>query len=161
MRGAADGCRNSLSGNQDAVTEGRYLPRRGCTHDGEGIRKGRRERLDLVGTRREQRVSTHESPTAIPPHVLQRADMQDALAHHDFGVVFALTRKWAGISYSRIAEACAIKPERVGLLARGVGSITTYEKVAVIADGLRIPGHLLGLAPRAWERNSTGSRTTA
>src|SRR5438477_3011295 len=79
-------------------------------------------------------VSAYQPPTAIPPHVLERADMRDAVARHDFGTVFALARKWAGISYSRIAEACAIKPERVGALARGVGSITTYEKITLIAD---------------------------
>jgi tetratricopeptide (TPR) repeat protein len=88
---------------------------------------------------------------AIPPEVLQRPDVQDAIARHDFGAVFALARKWAGISYSKIAEACDIKPERVGTLARGQGSITTYEKITRIADALRIPGHMLGLAPRSWE----------
>ncbi|MCF0091941.1 sporulation protein [Micromonospora sp. MH99] len=94
------------------------------------------------------------SPTAIPPHVLQRADMQDAIARHDFGAVFVLARKWAGISYSKIAEACEIKPERVGTLARGQGSIATYEKIAAISDALRIPGHMLGLSPRGWEAPS-------
>jgi transcriptional regulator with XRE-family HTH domain len=94
------------------------------------------------------------SSVAIPPHVLQRADMQDAIARHDFGAVFALARKWAGISYSKIAEACAIKPERVGTLARGQGSIATYEKITTIADALRIPGHMLGLSPRSWEAPS-------
>ncbi|MFJ2174119.1 XRE family transcriptional regulator [Streptomyces sp. NPDC087851] len=51
----------------------------------------------------------------------------------------------------KIADACEIKPERVGKLARGEGAITTYEKIATIADGLRIPGRMIGLAPRPWE----------
>jgi tetratricopeptide (TPR) repeat protein len=89
--------------------------------------------------------------TALPPHVLERADMREAIATHDFGSVFALARKWAGISYSKIAEACGIKPERVGILARGEGRITSYEKIARIADAMLIPGHMLGLAPRIWE----------
>ncbi|MGW4678783.1 helix-turn-helix domain-containing protein [Micromonospora taraxaci] len=89
--------------------------------------------------------------TALPAHVLERADMRDALARHDFGTVFALARKWAGISYSKIAEACDIKPERVGTLARGDGRITSFEKIATIADALRIPGSLIGLASRSWE----------
>ncbi|MEU9121946.1 XRE family transcriptional regulator [Streptomyces sp. NPDC048506] len=77
--------------------------------------------------------------------------MKAALAVHDFGTVFRLARSEAGISYSKIAAECDIKPERVGLLARGIGSVTTFEKVARIADALRIPGGLLGLAPREWE----------
>lgn len=101
----------------------------------------------------------NQTSVAIPPHVLQRPDMQDAIARHDFGAVFALARKWAGISYSRIADACAIKPERVGTLARGQGSIATYEKIATIADALRIPGHMLGLAPRSWEAPSAQGLT--
>lgn len=94
----------------------------------------------------------YRRPTVLPVHVLERADMRDAIACHDFGAVFALARKWAGISYSRIAEACGIKPDRVGQLARGTGSITTYEKIAQIADALHIPGQMLGLAQRGWEQ---------
>ncbi|MEU5306574.1 XRE family transcriptional regulator [Streptomyces noursei] len=90
-------------------------------------------------------------PTALPRGLLDHAEMRAALAAHDFGTVFRLARSEAGISYSKIAAECDIKPERVGLLARGVGSVTTFEKVARIADSLRIPGGLLGLAPREWE----------
>ncbi|MDQ1287607.1 MAG: helix-turn-helix protein [Actinomycetota bacterium] len=89
---------------------------------------------------------------ALPAHVLDRADVRQALARHDFGCVFRLARKWGGISYSKIAESTGIKPERVGALARGEGAITTYAKIGEVADGLRIPGRLLGLTPRAWER---------
>ncbi|MEU2727378.1 helix-turn-helix domain-containing protein [Streptomyces griseoviridis] len=77
--------------------------------------------------------------------------MQTALRGHDFGSVFRLARQEAKISYSKIAAECGIKPERVGTLARGKGRIGSYEKIAVIADALRIPGHLVGLAPRPWE----------
>ncbi|GAB2880160.1 XRE family transcriptional regulator [Streptomyces mayteni] len=98
-----------------------------------------------------------ESPAALPVRVLERPDVRDALARHDFGRVFFLARKWGGISYMKIADACAIKPERVGKLARGEGAITTYEKIATIADGLRVPGCLLGLAPRSWESNQAHS----
>ncbi|MET8826510.1 XRE family transcriptional regulator [Streptomyces sp. NPDC004610] len=76
--------------------------------------------------------------------------MQSAIQAHDFGTVFRLARA-AGISYSKIAAECDMKPERVGLLARGQGTVTTFEKIARIADALRIPGHLLGLASRDWE----------
>ncbi|MEU1106529.1 XRE family transcriptional regulator [Streptomyces tibetensis] len=77
--------------------------------------------------------------------------MRAALTAHDFGTVFWLARAQAGISYSKIAAECDIKPDRVGLLARGHGAVTTFEKIAQIADALRIPGQLVGLAPRHWE----------
>jgi tetratricopeptide (TPR) repeat protein len=67
--------------------------------------------------------------------------------------VFFLARKWGGISYSKIADSTGIKPERVGALARGRASITSYAKIAAVSDGLRIPGHLLGLVPRWWENS--------
>jgi transcriptional regulator with XRE-family HTH domain len=96
-------------------------------------------------------MTTYEPPTALPHALLDRTDMQAAITAHDFGTVFALARREAGISYSKIAAECDIKPERVGTLARGQGSVTTLEKITRIADALRIPGHMLGLAPREWE----------
>ncbi|WP_235968392.1 tetratricopeptide repeat protein [Streptomyces mesophilus] len=77
--------------------------------------------------------------------------MRAAITGHDFGTVFRLARELGNISYSKIAAECDIKPERVGQLARGQGQITTFDKIVKIADSLRIPGHLLGLAPRYWE----------
>jgi len=96
-------------------------------------------------------MSDYFPPAAVPAHVLRRVDVQEALARRDFGSLFFLMRKWSGISYSKIALACDIKPERVGQLARGHGAITTYDKFVQICDGLRIPGHFLGLLPRPWE----------
>jgi hypothetical protein len=106
-------------------------------------------------------MTAYEPPTALPPALLDRADMRAAIAAHDFGTVFLLARAEAGISYSKIAAECDIKPERVGALARGNGRVTTFEKIAAIADALRIPGHLLGLAPRGWEPVRQPSRRPA
>ncbi|MYS79854.1 hypothetical protein [Embleya scabrispora] len=92
------------------------------------------------------------SPAALPSRFLERDDARQAITDHDFGTVFALARKYAGISFQKIADACEIKPERVGALARGVGRITSHAKFEQIADGLRIPGAMMGLAPRDWER---------
>jgi hypothetical protein len=110
-------------------------------------------------------MTDYQPPTALPQHVLDRPDMRAAIAAHDFGKVFFLARRWGNISYSKIAAECDIKPDRVGTLARGTGTITTFEKIAQIADALRIPGHLLQLAPRPWERPreypATPARITA
>ncbi|WP_328666083.1 XRE family transcriptional regulator [Streptomyces sp. NBC_00322] len=93
--------------------------------------------------------------------MLDRTDVQSALKRHDFGQVFKLARQWGGISFLKIADACDIKPERVGKLARGEGAITTYEKIAYIADALGIPGHMIGLAPRPWEQAPTLASPTS
>ncbi|MEU3855186.1 XRE family transcriptional regulator [Streptomyces sp. NPDC029554] len=106
-------------------------------------------------------MTGYEPPTALPPAALQRAEMRAALAAHDFGTVFRLARDEARVSYSKIAAECDMKPERVGLLARGQGSVTTYEKITRIADALRIPGWMVGLAPRPWETPGAPSRTAA
>ncbi|MEV0119573.1 helix-turn-helix domain-containing protein [Streptomyces sp. NPDC050844] len=103
-------------------------------------------------------MTGYEPPTALPRELLDHAGMSAAIAAHDFGEVFRLARSEAGISYSKIAAECDIKPERVGALARGLGSVTTFEKIAQIADALRIPGAALGLAPRKWETPDTPRR---
>ncbi len=95
---------------------------------------------------------TYQPPTALPRDLLDDVAVQRALADHDFGAVFRLARDRAGISYSRIAAECDIKPERVGTLARGQGRITTFDKIVMIADALRIPGRMVGLAPRPGRR---------
>lgn len=55
---------------------------------------------------------------ALPLHVLDRDDMKDALSHHDFGAVFSLARKWAGISYAKISESTGIKPHSRSILGQ-------------------------------------------
>ncbi|MCP3820424.1 XRE family transcriptional regulator [Streptomyces sp. A3M-1-3] len=107
-------------------------------------------------------MAAYEPPTALPRDLLNRADVRAAITAHDFGTVFRLARSEAEISDSKIAAECDIKPERVGALARGCGSVTTFEKIARIADALRIPGHMLGLSPREWETSEPSShRPTA
>ncbi|MFF5439818.1 XRE family transcriptional regulator [Streptomyces achromogenes] len=102
---------------------------------------------------------TYQPPTALPRDLLDDEEIQRALADHDFGRVFRLARDRANISYSRIAAECDIKPERVGTLARGRGRITTFSKIMQIADALRVPGHMVGLAPRPWEADGGHAHT--
>lgn len=96
-------------------------------------------------------MTGYTPPTALPAWLLAEPELRDAAARHDFGPVFRLARRRAGISYSQIAAACDIKPDRVGTLARGRGKVTTFEKIVQISDALRIPGRLVGLADRPWE----------
>ncbi|UXY28567.1 XRE family transcriptional regulator [Streptomyces sp. HUAS TT20] len=102
-------------------------------------------------------MTGHMPPTVLPRELLERPDVRAALATHDFGTVFHVARAEAGISYSLIAAECGIKPERVGTLAKGNGKVTTFEKIVRIVDAFRIPGRMVGLAPRPWETPSDGA----
>lgn len=87
---------------------------------------------------------------ALPRHLLAEPVIQRALAQRDFTVVFAAAQR-ANLSFNAIADATGIKADRVSKIARGIGEITGIETVERIADGLRIPGEMLGLTTRPWE----------
>ncbi|MCZ0994329.1 hypothetical protein O1L44_16190 [Streptomyces noursei] len=97
------------------------------------------------------------SPAALPRALLADPRLGQALQRRDFGAVFALAHEAADISYNKISEACGLKAERVGKLARGEGAVTTLAAIERIADGLRIPGRHLGLAARPWESRNSAS----
>lgn len=90
------------------------------------------------------------SPAQVPRHLLADPGFVRALYERDFTVVFAMAHD-VGISFNRIAEACALKSDRVSQIARCTASVTALATVERIADGLRIPGALLGLAAQPWE----------
>lgn len=91
------------------------------------------------------------STTPIPADVLTRADLQQALREHDFAEAFRVLKQYAGLSQNRIALACGLTPGKVSTIISGSAQVTSIEVLRRIADGLRIPGDLLGLAPRPWE----------
>ncbi|MQY16228.1 hypothetical protein SRB5_64260 [Streptomyces sp. RB5] len=97
------------------------------------------------------------TPVALPQELLRDPALRRALAGRDFSALFS-TANAAGMSFNRIAEACGMKTERVSKVARGMATVTALETVERIADGLHIPGVLMGLAARPWEatvRSST------
>ncbi|MEU7429101.1 hypothetical protein [Streptomyces sp. NPDC040750] len=96
------------------------------------------------------------SPAQVPRRLLTDPAFVRALRERDFTTVFAMTHD-AGISFNRIAEACALKAERVSQIARGTTAVTALTTVERIADGLRIPGALLGLAAQPWEDTAVHS----
>lgn len=92
------------------------------------------------------------TPGLLAPEVLERDDLQRALAEHDFGAAFSLIKKWGGVSQNRIAAVCRLTPGKVSTIIGGQQQVTSFEVICRIADGLRIPGHMVGLADRPWER---------
>lgn len=91
------------------------------------------------------------APLEVPATVLERRDFSAACAARDFGSVFVLLKRYAGVSQVRMAGALDMTPSRVGEVVRGQRRILSIEVIERISDRLRIPGRMLGLAPRSWE----------
>jgi hypothetical protein len=92
------------------------------------------------------------TPGPLAPEVLERDDVKRALAEHDFSAAFSLIKKWGGMSQNRIAAACQLTPGKVSTIISGQQQVTSFDVICRIADGLRIPGRMVGLADRPWER---------
>ncbi|WP_282700056.1 helix-turn-helix domain-containing protein [Streptomyces sp. CC219B] len=91
------------------------------------------------------------NPGPLAPEVLERDDLRRALAEHDFSAAFSLIKKWGGLSQNRIAAACQLTPGKVSTIISGQQQVTSFDVICRIADGLRIPGRMVGLADRSWE----------
>ncbi|MFI9149545.1 hypothetical protein [Streptomyces sp. NPDC053367] len=91
------------------------------------------------------------TPGPLAPEVLERDDLKQALAEHDFAAAFSLIKKWGGLSQNRIAAACQLTPGKVSTIISGQQQITNFAVICRISDGLRIPGRMIGLADRPWE----------
>jgi hypothetical protein len=77
--------------------------------------------------------------------------MIEACRVRDFARVFRLVKTKAGIYPSMIARRCDLTPSRVGEVIAGRRQLQHMDVIERISDGLRIPGHMLGLARRPWE----------
>ncbi|MFJ2861519.1 hypothetical protein [Kitasatospora sp. NPDC087314] len=96
-------------------------------------------------------VTEARVPDRLPSGLLANPEMITACRKRDFSAVFRLL-KLAGIYPSLIARACDLTPSRVGEVMAGKRRIEKIDLVERIADGLHIPGHMLGLATRDWEQ---------
>lgn len=87
----------------------------------------------------------------LPVSLLTDPVMIEACRARDFGRVFQLVKARAGIYPSMIARRCDLTPSRVGEVIAGRRQLLHMDVIERISDGLRIPGHMLGLARRSWE----------
>ncbi|MFE4397097.1 MULTISPECIES: hypothetical protein [Streptomycetaceae] len=87
----------------------------------------------------------------LPRRLLTDPEMVAACAERDFALIFQLAKRKGGFHPSRVARACELTPSRVGEVMKGRPKITNMTVIERIADGLRIPGRMLGLADRSWE----------
>ncbi|MGR6997702.1 helix-turn-helix domain-containing protein [Yinghuangia aomiensis] len=101
-------------------------------------------------------AADRESP--LPHSLLNTPAMRRACADRDIGAIFTLARDHAGLTQSRLARLCEMTPSRVGDYIRGRARVRQQHVVERVADALRIPGELLGLAPRPWEDGESRPR---
>ncbi|MEU2855122.1 hypothetical protein AB0K71_31070 [Streptomyces syringium] len=87
----------------------------------------------------------------LPASLLTDPEMIDACRRRDFTRVFRLVKTRAGIYPSMIARQCYLTPSRVGEVIAAKRQLLNMDVIERIADGLRIPGHMVGLARRPWE----------
>ncbi|MHA6762622.1 hypothetical protein [Streptacidiphilus sp. PAMC 29251] len=87
----------------------------------------------------------------LPAVLLGDPRMRQACRERDFAVVFQLAKSRGGFYPSRIAQLCGMTPSRVGEIMSGSRRLAHIDVIERVADGLRIPGAMLGLAHRPWE----------
>ncbi|MEV4436123.1 hypothetical protein [Streptomyces sp. NPDC049585] len=102
----------------------------------------------------------YEAPEGFLARVLDSAEMIDACRARDFSTIFRLAKR-AGIYPSLIASRCGMTPSRAGEILKGQRDVIKMTVIEDIADGLRIPGHMLGLARREWEQEGSAAEARA
>ncbi|WP_346768670.1 hypothetical protein [Streptomyces sp. DASNCL29] len=99
-------------------------------------------------------MSASQPHRLLPAALLASPEWRDACQKRDFTRIFQLVKLKAGIYPSRIATLCGMTPSRVGEIMAGRRGLAHIDVIERVADGLRIPGAMLGmlgLAHRPWE----------
>ncbi|MGW1074247.1 hypothetical protein [Streptomyces sp. NPDC002537] len=86
----------------------------------------------------------------LPAHLLSSPAMVAACRERDFAQIFKLANR-AGFNNARISRLVDITQSRVGEVISRARQLRDMNVIERVADGLRIPGHMLGLARRDWE----------
>jgi hypothetical protein len=96
-----------------------------------------------------------DSPSSyISPDVLDRPDFVRACAGRDLGQILAIAVKWGGpgFSVSHVARRCEMTVSQVSDYMKRGRQATKIEVFERVSDGLHIPGQILGMATRPWEK---------
>ncbi|QSY48112.1 MULTISPECIES: helix-turn-helix domain-containing protein [Streptomyces] len=86
----------------------------------------------------------------LPPKLLSSPAMISACRDRDCGAIFRLVRR-AGLYNAQIGKLVDLSASRIGEVANGKRKILEMHVIERVADGLGIPGHMMGLARRDWE----------
>lgn len=104
-------------------------------------------------------VTRRRTPDYLPRDVLARPDFAEACADRKLGAMLriALALGGPGFSKNHLARRCQMTPSQVQdymFRGRTALSLEIFERVA---DGLHIPGRMLGIGNRPWETDNDGA----
>lgn len=91
------------------------------------------------------------TPEPLPRQLLSDQRFAAACAARQIGIVFRLAKTRAGLYPAQIARRTGLTTSRVTEYMSGDRVVSSMDVIERIADGLGIPGGMLGLAPRSWE----------
>jgi transcriptional regulator with XRE-family HTH domain len=94
------------------------------------------------------------APEPLPAHLLADPAFAAACAARQIGAVFYAAARRAGIGPAQIARRTGLSTSRVSEIMTGGRTVESMAVIERIADGLHIPGRMLGLADRPWEMAS-------
>lgn len=102
----------------------------------------------------ERKTHRRDFPLTIPDALLQSEVMRQACAARNFQEIFRLVNRRTGSSYAVIPAAVGkMTSSRVSDIIRGVRGIRGQGVIERISDGFGIPGEMLGLPMRPWEKS--------
>lgn len=90
-------------------------------------------------------------PPFLPWQLLADPEFTAACRERRIGAVFHLAKTRGGVYPSQVARLTGLSTSRVSEYIDGGRVVTSMDVIERIADGLRIPGRMLGLADRPWE----------
>jgi hypothetical protein len=98
-------------------------------------------------------------PEYLTTQVLERREFATACTARDLGEMLRIAVKWGGPNFtvSYVARRCEMSISQVSDYMKRGRRASRLEIFERVADGLHIPGHMLGINRRAWESDSLGS----
>jgi tetratricopeptide (TPR) repeat protein len=98
-------------------------------------------------------MSRYRPPDYLPAEVLARPDFVKACRQRDLGQILAIAMKYGGPGFtpSHVARRCEMTVSQVQAYVKHHRTAMSMDIFERVADGLRIPGRMLGITRRPWE----------
>lgn len=99
-------------------------------------------------------------PDYLPHDVLSRQDFAETSARRDLGAMFRIAVKWGGAGFtpSHLARRCEMSVGRVRDYMKDCKHAQSLDVFERVADALHIPGPMLGIGDRSWERRNVNGQ---
>jgi hypothetical protein len=104
-------------------------------------------------------MSRYQPPEYLARDVLERQDFAAACAGRDLGAILRIAVQWGGpgFSISHVSRRCEMSLSQAADYTKRGRQATKLEIIERVADGLHVPGYMLGITERPWESGSSES----